>query len=49
MNYIITKITDKIDCLKDDMFLEKQSKKLTENHKFSFRMFDDDDGFYYEG
>ncbi|EMY3585007.1 hypothetical protein [Flavobacterium psychrophilum] len=49
MNYIITKITDKIDCLKDDMFLEKQSKKLTKNHKFSFRMFDDDGDFYYEG
>jgi len=47
MNFIITKIFE--PSLKDEKLLQRHSSLKTEQHKFHFKMYDDDRNLYYEG
>lgn len=47
MNFVITKIVE--NSLKDDELIKRHSSLRTDKHKFPFRMYDDDQEFYFEG
>ena len=47
MNFIITNIIEQ--SLKDNELLTRHLAMETENHKYKFKMFDDDGNLYYEG
>lgn len=49
MNFIITKISDEIKFPEDDELLKRFKSEQTPQHKFPFKIFDDDGILYYEG